>query len=201
MSSRRTWRKHLVAVVIPALVLALALPGDLAAQVDRPSSLKLPGGTTIVLRTLQAITPATAKAGDSVPLEVASDVVVDGTVVVRAGAAAKGEVVSSQKRGMVGKPDRIEIRVQSVAAVDGSTVPVGATKSAAGKDKTTMTVVLAILICLPLIFMKGGEASIPAGAAVNAATTGTTEIKVADGSPLSPGPQPGFVASASLAIE
>lgn len=195
MTERVTWKSRVAGLLVFALVFMVALPPDAGA-----ATIKVPAGTSVSLRTSQTIAPQGVKAGDSVSLVVASDVVVDGKVVIRAGAPAKGEVVQSEQRGIVGKPDRVSVQIQSVTAVDGSTVPVSATKSAEGEDKVVLTVILA-LICLPLIFLKGGEAAIGAGAGVNAITNGVAEVKVASAVDVTPAPEAAPASVAAAAIE
>lgn len=116
-------------------------------------------------------------------VSVANDVVVDGKVVIKAGAKAKGEVEKAQKRGIVGKPDIVTVRINSVTAADGKELSLAAVKSIEGEDKVVLTVVLA-LICLPLILIKGGEAQIAAGSSVQAQTVGTSEVIVSRDGPL-----------------
>jgi hypothetical protein len=156
-----------------SFVLACVSSQDAAA-----AAVKVPGGTAVMLRTTQPISPKTFKPGDRISFSVADNVVVDGTVVIKAGSEAVGEVVQAEKRGILGKPDRISVRLTSVTAADGTLVPIAASKSAEGDDKMVLGIVLT-LICLPFLLMKGGEAQIAAGTTVQGTTTGTAEVKVA----------------------
>ena len=169
------------ATAIPFALACLAAPrGAHAADV------KVPAGTVVMLRTNQPISPRTVRPGDRVSFSVADNVIVDGKVVIKAGSEAAGEVIQAEKRGVLGKPDRIAVQLTSVAAVDGRTIPLSASKSAEGDDKMVLGVVLTIL-CLPFLFMKGGEAQIAAGTTVQGLTTGVAEVKVAVGEPLESG--------------
>lgn len=159
-------------------VLAFALVSLCPPHLEA-ADVKVPAGTPVMLRTAQAISPQNVKAGDPVSFTVADDVVVDGKVVIKAGSQAKGEVVKAEKRGILGKPDRVSVQITSVTAVDGKTLPVSAAKAAEGEDKMVLGIILT-LICLPLLFIKGGEAEIGAGTTVQAMTTGLAEVRVAD---------------------
>lgn len=167
---------------VTACALSLALVAiSVAPTSAQGATVRVPAGTSIALRTTSSISPATAKTGDVITLAVANDVLIGGKLVFKSGASARAEVTRSERRGIAGKPDHVTIVVQSVEAVDGSMIPVSATKAAEGEDKMVITIILT-LVCLPLILMKGGEAQIAPGATLNAATNGVADIKA---SPLS----------------
>jgi hypothetical protein len=141
------------------------------------TTVRVPAGTSIMLTTVTALDPAGLHVGDPVNLNVASDVVIGGKVVFKAGAAARGEITSASKRGMVGAADKVALKVLSVDAVDGTAVAVSANKVTEGESKVALAVILG-LVCLPLLFVvKGGAASIPAGSSIGSATNGLAEIR------------------------
>ncbi|MEW6215420.1 MAG: hypothetical protein AB1478_09525 [Nitrospirota bacterium] len=141
------------------------------------ATIQIPAGTRVLLRTIQTLTPKEFKVGDRVNLVVASDVVVDGKVVIKAGDPATGEVTVSKERGIAGQADKLTISVKSVKAVDGTPVIISGTKSVEGEEKMVMAIILALL-CLPLILIKGGSASIPEGAQIEAMVAAQTTITV-----------------------
>lgn len=165
-----TVRAMTACLVSAGIVLISAVPAN-AQGITR-----VPAGTAILLRTTSAINPASVRVGDVLNLSVANDVTVGGRVVFKAGANARAEVVKAERRGIAGKPDLIAITVQSVQAVDGASVPVSTTKTVEGEDKMVVTIILT-LVCLPFIFMKGGEAQIASGTEINTSTNGVVEIK------------------------
>jgi hypothetical protein len=153
------------------------------SSVPAPAA-ELPAATPVALRPASPVSPQTTHVGDSVDLVVASDVRVGDAVVIRSGAPAKGEVVQAQKRGMIGRPDKLMIRVNSVTAADGSTVPLRGTKSIEGDDKMVLSIIGGLLCLLPLL-IKGGSASLDTGTTVEAFTVAPAQIR-ADASELVP---------------
>ena len=67
----------------------------------------------------------TARVGDPVPLRTASEVVVDG-VLIPAGCPARGVVSRAVRAGRVRGQAELEVRVESIVAPDGRSVPVNA---------------------------------------------------------------------------
>jgi len=143
-------------------------------------AVKVPSGTVVTLRTMTPLTPEQLNVGDLVILAVVSDVVVDGKVVIKAGAEARGEITSSKSRNMIGIAARIGLSVRSVTAVDGSTIPLFGTKLAEGKSKMTVSIGLSLVCCILFALMKGGDATIPAGTQIQATVAGTTSVQVSE---------------------
>lgn len=171
MVKMRTVRSSVMAVtMIVALLTAMSRP----AFAQTPQAIQ--AGTIVVVKTTTAVSPD-ARVGDPVTLTVVNDVTIGDRVVFKAGAPARGEVTAAQKEGVVGKKGIVGIRLQSVTAVDGTVVPVTATRTVEGKDNLVTAVVLGLL-CLPLIFVvKGGAAVIPAGAIIESTTTSEARIQ------------------------
>jgi hypothetical protein len=143
-----------------------------------PEKLILPAGTPIVISFDSAITPLTHSLGQRVSLRVAEPVKVDGKTVIEAGAVVVAEISRSQKKGAVGKPAVIGISLLSVTTVDGSSIAISGQKVVEGENKQTTSLVVTIICCVLGLIMKGGDAEIPAGTQVNAATITNAEIAV-----------------------
>ncbi len=157
-----------------AVILASSLVGNVAAQ---PSGARtIPAGTGVVCAFNTDVRPGNVAVGDKVAMSVSNDVVVGGRVLIRKGAPVQAQVTRAKKRGAVGAGAELAIQLATAEAVDGTQVPLQATKTAEGDDKVVVTVILA-LICLPLFLLKGGDAIIPAGSTVNATVTANTEIR------------------------
>ena len=86
-----------------------------------PRSLKLSGGTEVVVTLAEPLAAATAKDGQSISLQVSKAVSVRGEVVIPQGATVQGEV-SGVSTG--GKKDMLEIRIQSVRGLGGQRISV-----------------------------------------------------------------------------
>jgi len=76
-----------------------------------PRSLKLSGGTEVVVALTEPLAAATAKSGQSISLQVVKPVVVKGEIVIPQGAIVQGEVTGVSTGG---KKDMLEIRIQQI---------------------------------------------------------------------------------------
>ncbi len=162
-------RMFLRAVAVTMLISMCPYLGLLDAA--KAAVVSIPAGTRVRLRLEETVSPETKNAGDQVSLSVIHDVIVDGKVVIAAGAPARGEVTVSSKSGAVGKPAEIGFQVTSATAVDGKSVPLRATRKAEGKSKITEAVVVSILCCVLGLLMKGGKASFEKGLTIEAETS------------------------------
>lgn len=155
-----------------ACVLFLPCPG-LAQQ-----KVTIQAGTVVMLRTTTALTPESLNVGDVITLAVVSDVLVDGKVVIKAGAGARGEITEAKTRNLIGIPAKLGLSVRNVEAVDGTTIPVMGAKMVEGKSKMAVSIGLSLICCILFALMKGGEAVIPAGTQIQVEIAGTTVITV-----------------------
>lgn len=153
--------------------LILAPYAALAAQV-----LQVNAGTAITLRTVEAISPEKYSLGDKVSLAVVSDVKVGGVTVIEAGALAIAEVTTAIQRGIIGSAAKIGITIQSVQAMDGSTVALSGSRMVEGKDKMAQSVIIGVVLCVLALLMKGGDAVIPPGAQINAIVLANAAVAV-----------------------
>jgi len=140
--------------------------------------IQIPSGTSVMLRTNTALYPDQLNIGDTVQLSVASDVMVDGVVVIKAGAKATADVMEAKSRNLIGIAAKLGIALRSVEAVDGSLIPISGSKVVAGKDKMVASIGLSLICCILFALMKGGDASIPSGTQINAIVAGTIKIQV-----------------------
>lgn len=161
-------------IALSAFVVAL-LPPLPASAAEKTT---IPAGTVVGMRTTTPITPEHLNVGDLVMLAVISDVLVDGVVVIKAGAPARGEIVSSKSRNMIGIAAKIGLSIRSVEAIDGTTIPMYGTKLAEGKSKMGASIGLSLICCILFALMKGGDASIASGTEIMATTAGTAIITV-----------------------
>jgi hypothetical protein len=136
----------------------------------------IPSGTQVMLRPSETITPKAYKSGDAIDFIVVQDVKIKDTVAIKGGARARAIVTESKKAGVLGMPAKLAVEHQTVEAVDGTLIPVIATKSTEGDDKIVLTVVLT-LICLPLILLRGGDTQISPATTFDAFTIGSAELK------------------------
>lgn len=163
--------RQLSLVLMTAFACQLLVPAA-AYAVD----VTIPVGTKVQLSFDQPLSPETTSVGQSVNLSVDEDVVIDGTVVIEAGAPATGEVTESEEPGAIGKPAKILVQAGSVEAIDGTTVPLSGRRLFEGEDKQTETLIITILCCVLGLILKGGEVDIPAGATLEACVDAETVV-------------------------
>jgi hypothetical protein len=162
--------KQVQAITLAVLVLGVSgvfqampvLQSAIAEQASAVKTVKLPAGSAVILRLLETINSNEVTAGQQITSQVVQDVKVDNAIVIKAGSIALATVSKVNKNGIVGQGGELVISDFYATSVDGSRVPLMANLSQEGKDKMPLAIVGG-LICLPLIFIKGGKAIIPAG--------------------------------------
>ena len=137
-----------------------------AVNHDEQDAIVLSEGTAIRVVTAQDITSKDAKPNDPVNFTVDEDLSVNGQVVVRKGTAAVGSVINAEKHGYMGKSGKLAIQVESTQTVDGARLKLRAAKGNEGKDTSSSTVALSLIISSLFLFKKGGEAKIVSGTPV-----------------------------------
>jgi hypothetical protein len=115
----------------------------------------IPEGTEVQLRLLDKLVSGTATEGQRFNLELDEPLTIDGRVVVPAGAKAVGTVVSSKKKGFMGKGGELNVLVDYMLVND-QRVRLRAAKSSEGADKVGTTVALTVLFG-PLGLLKRGH--------------------------------------------
>lgn len=145
------------------LILALFSGHIYATASARPQDeIVLAEGTELKVVTTEEITSKAAKPNDPVRFTVVEDLVINGQVIVRTGAAAVGSVVNAEKGGYMGNSGKLAIQVESTTTTDGKPLKLRAAKGREGDDKTTSTFALASVISPLFLFRRGGEAKIAA---------------------------------------
>jgi len=89
---------------------------------------QVPAGTRVSLRLEAEVNSGSARVGQTIPFTVLRDVVVDGDLVILAGAQGEARVVEVQAAGALGRNGKISLDFGSVPAFDGTPVPLGLTQ-------------------------------------------------------------------------
>lgn len=151
------------------LFMSFTIPGEVVV---------LKAGTPIPMNLMTPLSGNSVRNGQIVDFRVTSDVTVNGKTVIAAGSLAQGQVVKSEKNGLLGKAGELEVAVKSVKAVDGTMIYLsGSSLSDEGSDKLVVSIVLT-LCCLFGFLIKGGKAEIPAGTQCSAFVMSDTEVSV-----------------------
>jgi hypothetical protein len=167
------------------LVTALAMVPALAA-----SLVPVPAGTKVLLRFETPVDSGTITEGAPVKFTIATDVLIDRTIVFKQAASAQGIVTDVSKPGIFGKNARVHIAYIQVNAVDGKPVrlaPLDVTPDtvrqvgdvgAAGATSLTGAILLGPLGLAAGAFIHGGNVSLPAGAVGTSSVAQDFEVPV-----------------------
>lgn len=161
-----------VAIILLIVMLLQSASPLLAATVT------VPNNTLVQMELLETVSSNTAAVGQNIKLKVVSSVKQKGKVVIEGGAIAQGTVSSVDKSGMFGKPGAITIQIKSVQAVDGTSIPVSASRILQGQSKQTEAIVVTLLLCIFGLFIKGTDASLQAGSIIEATTLGEATVEI-----------------------
>lgn len=172
MRIRRAWY-----VDVLALILATLLPG--AAIAD---TVAVPSGTRVFIELDQRVTSKKKHnaEGSFVRAHVWRDVVVDGRTVVKAGTPAMVQVGDIKGAKIAGVKGHVDLQALQVPAVDGSDLMLVGGYDKSGKNLTALSVSLAVIVFVPLIFIKGKQAKLEPGTIFDAMVANQTHIKFDD---------------------
>lgn len=120
----------------------------------------LKADTEVQLRLLAPVASNTHKRGDRFALEVARPVMVDGAIVVPAGAQGEGEVVHAAKGGFGGRAGEL-ILVSRFLRVGDQTIKLRSFSAGNGEDRVNLAAGLSMVMVG--IFVNGKEIALPAG--------------------------------------
>ena len=177
------------AVIPPAIPAPPAVNPQPAASPALPvlpvpparTSFKIPEGTEIRVQIDDPLSSKTSSAGDMFAFRTTEAVhLADGTVIPE-GYRGRGEVTDVEKKGMLGKPGRLNIRLDYIRIGD---VHLHLRRSTGmdGKSGVGTTVALALIVSPLFLMHHGAEAVIPKGQAMTVFVDEDTEIPL----PLSP---------------
>ncbi|HXX38102.1 MAG TPA: hypothetical protein VEP50_08130 [bacterium] len=179
---------HRFAVLAAASACVVLLAGSAPALGD--TSVLVPAGTEVLLKFDTPVDSQTTLQGTTVQFEVASDVVVDRAVVLRAGTSAHGIVTAVSQPGLFGKGARVHVDSIQTATVDGRPLqlsPVDVTpdtvRQIQGASRTPGTGVAGIVLLWPIGFLggslvHGGQVQAPAGAVVTVQIPQAAQVDV-----------------------
>ena len=163
-------KRHIAVSLLTIMSLQSAAPLVAAVLETR-----VPTGTLIRLRASSTISGDKVSVGNTVTFSVTNDVIVDGKVVVRAGAIATGQVNTAKKPGILGAPGVIGVQLSSVQAVDGTEIPISANSVSEGENKQITSIIIGLL-CILGFFMKGGDGQLQAGSMIEARTIAEANV-------------------------
>ena len=167
-------KKHFLKL---ALVLMLAMsPTCIFAQAKKA---ELKAGTVVELRSAETVYARKVEVGDGVRFTVVSDVKQDGLVLVPAGTLAYGVVSDARKSTVAGTKGLLSVQLRNIILGDGTIVPLSGSVHVAGKNRTALAVVTALVVW-PCIFIPGTKAVLTEGHSARATVVSNTEIPVGE---------------------
>jgi hypothetical protein len=138
----------------------------------------VPAGTAVEVELTQVVSTKTEKAGDSFTLRLAEPLIVEGRIVLPAGAPGVGEVVESAKPGLGGKSAKLVLAARYLHPGGQRVSLVALQLSAAGRDNSmaAQAVGLTGIAFAPLGFIglaiHGGDVTFPIGTRASARLAG-----------------------------
>ena len=144
---------------------------------------RLPANTPVTLSMNNELHSRTAREGDTFPMTVVQDVMVDGHVLIPRGSRAVGELVWRTGRGAFGKSAKIEVALRYIEMA-GRRIPLNGYYRQEGEGNTAATVgaVLGAGVIGGLI-VTGRCAIIPAGRELQARTIDEVPFEVSGEAP------------------
>lgn len=160
----------------------LTTPVPSAALDPKPCCIVL-AGTPVEIEISESLTSRTAHPGDSYELKLARDLVMDGVVLVAAGAPGRGEVIDAGPGGFAGRPGKLILAARSIKAGD-TRLPLRSFHLAgSGRDDSKTAMVVVAVVGIVGIAMQGGDVNFPSGTRAIAKVAADTFIP-ALGQPL-----------------
>jgi len=135
---------------------------------------RVPDGTRIAVRTMEALSSATLKDNDAVMFAVVEDVVVDGEVVIKQGTPVRGTIVDAEAKRRMGRAGKLQYTVNETKAVDRSVIRLRALQNRTGDSNVTSTTVttVSVGVFVPVaapffLLRKGHDIVVPEGTRID----------------------------------
>lgn len=133
-------------------------------------SVTIPANTRIYVVTNEFISGKrkTTSVGQIIRASVWRDVVIDGHIVIDAGTPVVVRVDSFRKAKIAGVKGKLTLGAYETMLFDGTPVQLGGGFHKEGSGRMTLSILLAVFIFLPLIFIKGKKAKLERGTVFDA---------------------------------
>lgn len=114
--------------------------------------------------------------GDTIPVEVWRDVIIDGVIVIKVGTPATLRVDAIKGRNIVGIRGNVSFSAVDTNAIDGQTINLGGGYKQKGAGRVALSATLGVLVFWPALFIPGGVPRFPADTIFNAYTDGSYNV-------------------------
>ena len=151
----------------------------LQAQVAFAAGVKLSTNTRVYVETTQGLIGKRGQAqeGQSVRAQIWKDVVVNGHVLIAAGAPVIAKVDAVKHRNIAGVKGTMTVGAYETESVDGQAIQLSGGYHKDGKSRMAVSITLGVLFILP-IFIPGKAAELPAGTIFDANVDRNWQIDV-----------------------
>nr|WP_299906432.1 hypothetical protein [Sphingomonas bacterium] len=142
---------------------------------------RLPANTPVQLEIASVLSSKTSKIDEMFPIRLSAPIIIDGKVIVPAGATGEGQVVHAAKARALGKAGELILAARYVACGDVHIGLRGFRLGESGKDNSgaiLAAVAVGGLIATPLMFVSGGESIVPVGTPGNARLMSPVDIRM-----------------------
>lgn len=138
----------------------------------------IPKGTILQVELTKELSSKKAKVGDSVPLRLVENLIVNDVVVAPAGSEVTGVVTKARKAGGLGRGGKLEFSIVSVKAINGVEIPLQYTKGEHGAGDGGAVAIFAAVTIIGGVFMKGKNVVYNEGLKFDAEVSADTDLKV-----------------------
>lgn len=131
---------------------------------------KLPVDTRVYIETKESLVAKgdRVQQGQLVRAKVWRDVIVDGHVLIEEGTPVVAKVDQVKKRKVAGVKGQMSISALETESVDGKEIQLSGGYHKEGKSRMALSISLAVIVFLPLIFIPGKAAELPSGTVFDA---------------------------------
>jgi hypothetical protein len=148
-----------------------------AAPNPSTATVVLREGTAIKLKLLHTLNSKTVVVDDPLNFALTEDLVVDGNVVIKAGAPATGRVFRAKPARTLGRGAELRLRLEHVRA-GAVRVPLRGSLAKEGQDKTGQTVALVMVFGLSGFVKHGTEIEVKEGSIFDAFVDADTVLPI-----------------------
>ena len=152
-------------------------------QIAFASTVALPADKRVFIELLQEIRAKDVQQGQTLVARVLDDVVQNRKTVIKSGTSVLVRVDAVKKRKIAGRQAELSLGAYETTAVDGQDIRLFGGYKKEGESRVALSVSLGVLILLPLIFIRGKDAVLPAGSVIDAFTRGSYEVAISDSQP------------------
>lgn len=152
------------------------------SQFALASTTKLRANQRVFIETLEELVAKgdRVQAGQRVRAQISRDVLVNGKVLIKKGTTVFVKVDSVKQKKLAGIKGELSLRAFATESIDGQVIDLDGGYHKEGRSKMALSITLAVVVFLPLIFIRGKAAVLPTGTIFDAYTSGSYDVVTQD---------------------